>query len=118
MTEPHWTWEQLRDFFAGGGKISLPTAEDLMRDGRPGRIKLETLPVSEDDWVRKAIEGLHDKMAYEGGVLGVDLAQGRSETWEMRYDWETGKMIYRKLDPADMVRRDEEGEGSPDNGSD
>lgn len=35
---PRWTWERLRDFFAGGGKISEPATEDLMRDVRPERL--------------------------------------------------------------------------------
>ena len=108
MTEPSWTWERLRDFFAGGGKISLPSNEDFMRDLTPPRISLDDALRLQEEALRKKF---WDEMPKD---FGVDLATFGSEAWLMRFDWETGKIVYRKLDPADMVRPDEGEEGIPD----
>lgn len=50
--------------------------------------------------------------------IGETMVNFGMEAWFVSFDKDAGKMIYRKLDPADMVRADEEGEGSPDDGSD
>lgn len=146
-----WTWERLRDFFAGGGEIRAPSAEELIEDCRDplGLSKLEAEGVNEfrllfEDLDPDGFKGLRHRYklpevkwhpigteadrvlarireALENDIpmeMGVDLARGQSETWQISWDPEAGKMVYRKLSPADMVRRDLAGEGSPDNGSD
>lgn len=79
--------------------------------GGPGGGKTAAI----EEWLAAVNRKVKADMPME---FGLDLAHGKSETWHVSWDHEAGKMIYRKVDPADMVRRDEEGEGSPDNGSD
>lgn len=127
MTDPQWTWERLSDFFAGGGKISLPSCEDLCRDSSPAPLprfrwfagmvgdersmrpltdeELERMNAAER-WREAIQDRVRKDMPFE---VGLDLARGMSEAWLIRWDWGAGKMVYRKLDPADMVRRDDEG---------
>ena len=141
-----WSWERLRNFFAGGGEIRLPTNEELIADCRdPLRLsKLEAegmeafrllfddppppafkglryryeLPevtwtpigTAEDRAFARIREALEEDLPLE---MGVDLARGQSETWLISWDEEAGKMIYRKIDPADMVRPSEGEEGIP-----
>ena len=113
------TWERLRDFFAGGGKISLPTPEEMMLDARPVRLFYGGGPGGgKTAEIERWLQRVADAMGEVPAQMGVDLAHGRSESWLVTWDAEQGKMIYRKVDPADMVRRDEEGEGNPDHGSD
>lgn len=133
MIDRKKTWQSLRDFFAGGGKISLPDYDrELLPTVRYREIPMDT-PVElfdEIEWKPSPAEPyritLGDALSFQEEALrkkfwdempkdfGVDLARGQSETWLMSYDWETGKMIYRKIDPADMVRPDEGEEGIPD----
>lgn len=91
-----------------------------MLDAQPGRVKLryEGTPGGNTEQIEEWLQRASEAMTGVPMEMGVDLASGVSEAWLMWWDAEEGKMIYRKLDPADMVRRDEEGEGSPDNGSD
>lgn len=146
MSDKHWTWQRLRDFFAGDGKISLPKDEELieeLRDPLPislleaeGMLEFSKLfddppppafkglrdrynlpevtwtPIgtAEDRALARIREALENDMPFE---MGVDLARGQSETWLISWDDEAGKMIYRKIDPADMVRRDDGEEGIP-----
>lgn len=140
-----WTWERLRDFFAGGGEISNPldggfervivgpAPSGKMETGDRPRIRwfagIVGAPAGVRSLSREEIEAMNNAEArfrevrsrLLGGMpmqMGVDLARGQSETWHISWDPEGGKMVYRKLSPADMVRRDLAGEGSPDNGSD
>lgn len=106
-------YRKLRDFFAEGGTIGIP--EDL----RPIRLSYGGGPAGgKTAEIEKWLERVSEVVGGVPVTLGVDIAHGRSESWLVTWDAEAGKMVYRKLDPADMVRRDLAGEGSPDNGSD
>jgi len=99
MTEPNWTWERLRDFFAGGGKISMPTAEEMMLDARPMKLTYGGgsgggKSAEIERWLQRASEALGEVPRQ----MGVDLAVHGSESWLVTWDPEQGKMIYRKLD--------------------
>lgn len=120
-----WTWERLRNFFARGGEIRAPTGEELIeycRDPLTPRplVHYRGDPkVAESPEVKKWLDQInHALMTDLPTVIGVDLAVGGSETWRISWDAEGRKLVYEKVDPADMVRRDLDGEGSPDNGSD
>lgn len=112
-------------------KLEVEAIEEfnlLFEDPPPPRFKglRYRYPLPEVEWRDLAMtpegrafarirEALEDDIPIE---MGVDLARGQSEAWHISWDAEAGKMVYRKIDPADMVRRDLAGEGSPDNGSD